>query len=87
MQEQPYVKSRKEKYDHVVVILNAAIADMDSGSIGGVTSYGHLVPTRDDLDWLLAHMEGIKGIPPRAEEMNQGDAHTFDSKAGGVNLR
>ena len=70
-----------------MVVLNAAIADMDSESIGKATSSGHQVLTRDDLNWLLGHMEGIKGIPPRAEEMNQGDAHTFDSKAGGVNLR
>ena len=31
---------------------------MDSGSINRLTSYGHLIPTRDDLNWLVKHMTG-----------------------------
>ena len=71
--------SREEKYDNLAVVLNAAIADMDSESIGKATSAGHQVLTRDDLDWLLGHMENIKGPPPRPEEMHT-DTDT-DSKS------
>ena len=68
-----------------MVVLNAAIADMDSESIGKVTSLGHQVLTRDDLDWLLGHMEGIKGPPPRPEEMqgHRGDMAEDGKSAAG----
>jgi hypothetical protein len=67
-----------------VVVLNAAIADMDSESIGKATSSGHQVLTRDDLNWLLGHMEGIKGPPPRPDEMHTPDTDTDSKSASGT---
>lgn len=72
----------QEKYDNLVVVLNAAIAEMDSETVGKATSSGHQFLTRDDLNWLLAHMEGIKGPPPRPEEMHIPD--TTKSASGAL---
>ncbi|CAL1150444.1 unnamed protein product [Cladocopium goreaui] len=74
----------QEKYNNLVVVLNAAIADMDSESIGKATSSGHQVLTRDDLNWLLGHMEGIKGPPPRPDEMHTPDTDTDSKSASGT---
>jgi len=65
---------KQERYDNVVAVLNAAIEEMNSASLQRLASYGHSIPTRDDLDWLLVH---IVGEQPRVEDMTGGDARNI----------
>jgi len=70
----------EESYDNLVAVLNAGIDDMDSGSINRLTSYGHRIPTRDDLNWLVTHMTGETPPNEDAEYYHINSTNRTDGK-------
>lgn len=70
----------QESYDNLVAVLNAGIDDMDSGSINRLTSYGHRIPTRDDLNWLVTHMTGETPPNEDAEYYHINSTNRTDGK-------
>ena len=53
---------------------------MDSGSINRLTSYGHRIPTRDDLNWLVTHMTGETPPNEDAEYYHINSTNRTDGK-------
>eukprot|EP00435_Cladocopium_sp_Y103_P052647 s759_g16.t1 len=53
---------REEGYDHIAAVLNSASMLFSAPGKGGVSTFDGMIPTREDLDWLLTHTTGKEAV-------------------------